>query len=197
MKGKLVPLRRAGGAAAEMSDEALVAASATGEGAALGTLYDRYVDAVRGFLGRLRGTDDRDLDDLVQATFLAIPGASRSYRGDAPVKSWLLGIANNVARHHVRGEMRRKRAAAAFASEPRAAVVAGEAAALAHERGERLRAAVLALSPKLREAFVLVYFEGLSGRDVAAVLGVGEGAVWKRLHAARRQVREAMKGLWP
>ena len=65
---------------------------------------------------------------------------------------------------------------------------------LERERAERLGEAILALPRKLREAFVLVYLEGVAGVDAARALGVREGALWKRLHEARARLREALQG---
>lgn len=194
MKLHLVPLRRVEGLAAELSDEALVAACATGESAALGALFDRHHDAVRAFLGRMSGTDARDLDDLVQATFETLPRAARSFGGRAAVKTWLLGVAANVVRHHVRSEIRRKRLADAASAERPAS---GDATAevLARERAALLADAIAALPPKVREAFVLVYLEGIAGAEVAELLGVREGTIWARLHEARSLLRVALEGV--
>jgi RNA polymerase sigma factor (sigma-70 family) len=195
---RVIPIRRVGGAPAEMSDEALVAACATGENAALGALYDRHVDSVRRFLARMSGTDDRDLDDLVQATFETVPRAARRFGGDSQVRTWLFGVANNVARHHVRSEMRRKRLASAFAEERRDGSAADTAAeVMERERAARLQAAIAALPDKLREAFVLVYLEGIAGGEVAKLLGVREGTIWKRLFQARARLRESLGGVYP
>ena len=194
---RVVPIRRVAGRPSEMSDEALVAACATGENAALGALYDRHVDAVRRFLARMSGTDERDLDDLVQATFETVPRAARRFGGESQVRTWLFGVANNVARHHVRSEVRRKRLASAFAEE-RPATQGGTAdELLARERAARLRAAIAALPDKLREAFVLVYLEGIAGGEVATLLGVREGTIWKRLFQARARLRESLGGVYP
>ena len=193
---RVIPIRRVGGDASEMSDESLVAACATGENAALGALYDRHVDAVRRFLARMSGTDDRDLDDLVQATFETVPRAARRFGGDSQVRTWLFGVANNVARHHVRSEVRRKRLASAFAEERREAGDTG-AEVMERERAQRLQAAIAALPDKLREAFVLVYLEGIAGGEVAKLLGVREGTIWKRLFQARARLRESLGGVYP
>ncbi|HKE14702.1 MAG TPA: RNA polymerase sigma factor [Kofleriaceae bacterium] len=194
MSRRVLPFRRVEGTPAEMSDEALVAVCAMGESAALGALFDRYYSAVRGFLARLAGTDDRDLDDLVQVTFETVPRAARRFDGRSSVKVWLLGVASNVARHHVRTEIRRKRVAEAVAAEPRADALDGAAQVMTRERAARVRDAIADLPVKLREAFVLVYLEGVPGRDVAVLLGVREGTVWKRLHQARARLRESLEG---
>ncbi len=193
----IVPFRRVEGTPAEMSDEALVAVCAMGEGAALGALFDRYHGAVRGFLARLSGTDDRDLDDLVQVTFETVPRAARRFDRRSSVKVWLLGVASNVARHHVRSEVRRKRAAQAAAQEKGDEVLDGAAQVLSRERAARLRDAIADLPPRLREVFVLVYLEGLPGRDVARLLRAREGTIWKRLHQARALLRDSLEGVLP
>ena len=197
MSRTIVPIRRLDGIPSEMSDEALVAVCAMGEPAALGALYDRYVEAVRRFLARLSGTDDRDLDDLVQVTFETVPRAARGFDARSSVRTWLFGVANNVARHHVRSEIRRRRAAQAVAADLTAESVDGAAHVLTRERATRMRNAIAALPPKLRETFVLVYLEGVPGREVAELLGTREGTVWKRLHQARAQLRESLRGVLP
>ena len=194
---RVVPIRRVAGRPSEMSDEALVAACATCENAALGALYDRHVDAVRRFLARMSGTDERDLDDLVQATFETVPRAARRFGGESQVRTWLFGVANNVARHHVRSEVRRKRLASAFAEERPGAQGDTADEVLERERAARLRAAIAALPDKLREAFVLVYLEGIAGGEVATLLGVREGTIWKRLFQARARLRESLGGVYP
>jgi RNA polymerase sigma-70 factor (ECF subfamily) len=191
---KLVPLRRIEGAADELSDAALVAACGAGELAALGALFDRYHDALRAFLARRTGTDERDLDDLVQATFEALPAAARGFGGRAQVKTWLFGVANNVARHHARAEARRR--ALSRAAMEAVPVPAGDEL-LTRERAARLRAAIDGLPDAQRETFVLVYLDGIAGGEVAALLGVREGTVWARLHEARARLRAALGGVVP
>ncbi len=197
MNRAIVPLHRVAGTVAELSDQALVAACATGESAALGALYDRHAVGVRRFLSRLSGTDDRDLDDLVQATFEMVVRAARTFDGRSAVRTWLLGIANNTARHNVRTEVRRRRLAEAATVYPR--VEAGDATTelLDRERAARLREAIAALPLKHREVFVLVYLEGLSGSEVATLVGAREGTIWKRLHEARAQLRKVLEGVRP
>jgi len=189
---KVLPLVRVEGTPEEMSDEALVAACGIGESAALGALYDRHATMLRRFLARLSGTDDRDLDDLVQATFEAVARAARSFDGRSSVRTWLFGIANNTARHHVRTEVRRRRLVDAATLEA-SAHEAVDTAIVARERARQLQAAISALPPKLREAFVLVYLEGLPCGEVAGLLGAREGAIWKRLHEARAKLRVALE----
>jgi RNA polymerase sigma-70 factor (ECF subfamily) len=57
------------------------------------------------------------------------------------------------------------------------------------EISRRMAHAVARLSPKRREAFVLVTIEGASGEEVAAALGIPLNTLWTRLHHARQDLR--------
>jgi RNA polymerase sigma-70 factor (ECF subfamily) len=209
--GKLLVLRRAApdpepgegtgaaaiGAAPEaISDETLLAACAAGDGAALGTLFDRHSRMIFRFLSRVVTADAADVEDLAQQTFLEAWRVARKYRGVASVKSWLLGIAANVARHAVRGEMRRRRVVAGLAEASAiAASPAGPDAAAEHaEQLQRLIAAMAQLPYDLRVALYLRELEGLSSADAARVLGVREGTLSRRVHDARHRLRALLDG---
>jgi len=54
---------------------------------------------------------------------------------------------------------------------------------------EQLRLAIAALPLHQRKAVQLFYYEGYAQQDIARVLGVPVGAVKKRLHDARKQLK--------
>ena len=191
MDGKLVPLRRVQGAVEEMTDRALVSAVAEGDQAALGALYDRFHGDVYRFVTRLARADDAD--DLVQATFLEAHRSAPRFRGDSAVKTWLFGIAVNLARTHHRGEHRQKRALDVLGAQPAAPVVsAGDAIGIEQQR-RMVAAAVESLSPALREAYVLCVIEEMPGKEAAKVLGIREASLWRRLSDARDALRAAIE----
>jgi RNA polymerase sigma-70 factor (ECF subfamily) len=193
-RGRLIALRPPAGAAAEMSDAALLAACAAGEPAALGALFDRHHAGVHRFLARLRGADERDLDDLLNATFLeAYRGAAR-FRGEASARVWLLGVAANVARHHVRGEARRRFALARAAERPQPQAARPDDTAERRELIERLGHALGLLPYDQRVAFVLCELEEVPGSEAARCLGVRAGTLGRRLHEARRALRALIAG---
>lgn len=51
------------------------------------------------------------------------------------------------------------------------------------------------LSPDLREVFILHEIEGLSGSEIAELLGIPDGTAHSRLRRARLQVRSEVEGL--
>lgn len=185
--GKLVQLRTEV-RVEDLSDQGLVAACATGDRAARALLFERHLDAVHRFIGRMRGSDADSVDDLVQGTFLAAFDSAARFRGDH-VKSWLFGIAANLVRNYARREIRRKQALRVVAEVSPASHRPRDAATVA-----RLPAALAALPHDLRVAIVLVDLEGERGVDAAATLGVPEGTLWRRLFHARRELRRTLGG---
>ena len=193
MTAKLIPLRRPADSPQALSDEALLAACAARDPAALGALFDRYQGDVYRILGRLAGADLDDRDDLVQTTFLEAYRSAGGYAGGASVKSWLLGIAVNVVRHHVRGEARRRNAFALFARETPSAPRPPDLEVSREQLRQRLHAAIDALPYDLKAAYVMCAIEEVPGREAAVALGVREGTLYRRLHEARQALKRALE----
>jgi RNA polymerase sigma factor (sigma-70 family) len=167
---------------------------AEGDLAALGTLYDKYSASVRRFVGRM-GVAPGDLDDLVQTTFLMAVPASRHFDGRASARAWLLGLAGNAVRRHRRSLGRLMDRLVRFAREPRPGIgLSAEESLSASEGAARAQRAILKLTHKKREVFLLVAVEGVSGEQAAAALGIPVATVWTRLHHARRELRRLLEG---
>ncbi len=192
MKGTLLQLRRTRGTPDELSDEALVAACGVGEVAALGALFDRHRRTVQRFVARLVN-DERDVEDVVQQTFLEVHRSARRFAGRSAAKTWLLGIAANVVRHHVRGDLRRRAATQRFGAELRSAGDRPDHELVHRNLLARVAGALHALPHDQREVFVMCDLEHVSGREAALALGVREGTLWWRLAEARRALRVALE----
>ncbi len=193
MTGRMLPLRRVSGAVNELSDEALLAACATGDSVALGALFDRFHVAVYRFVSRLPTTDELARDDLVQTTFLEVRRVAKQFRGASSVKTWILGVAANVARHQLRSERRRRVHQERFA-ERLTAVPAQPDEQLDRQRlMTRIAEALSELPHEQQVAFILCDLEQLPGAEVAKVFEIPEGTLWRRLHMARKAVRAAIE----
>jgi RNA polymerase sigma-70 factor (ECF subfamily) len=185
-----VPFLRVG----EVSDrenESLVERLRAGEVAALGEVYDTHHGHVRAFARRITG-DDSAAEDLVQETFLALPGAIARFRSESSLRTLLVSIAVNHARNHVRAATRRRAAHARLAHE---AKVPSSTPAEEAERSQLAQALVRALDSlpiDQRVTVVLCEVEERTSSEVAAITGVPEGTVRSRLHHARRRLLEAL-----
>ncbi len=189
----VIPIRRAQSVRQELGDEALVAACAVGDAGALGALFDRHHDALCRFLSRL-SRDASEIDDLVQQTFVEIWRSAARFRGGAAVRTWMFGIAANLVRHRARSEGRRKAALADLALSAPLPSRGPDDAAIRRELVARMQTALAGLSPELREVFVMCEIEEVPGVEVARVLGLRQGTVWRRLHDARKALRAALEG---
>ncbi len=181
----------------EISDEALVAACARGDRAALGVLFDRFHLSVVRCLSRFLGAGRSDIDDLVQATFLEVMRSAPGFQGRSAVRTWIAGIALNLARRTIRSEQRRRTHHVELRWRQDQAGPFTDEIAERRQLLQRLAQAVADLPCDLRTAFVMCDLEELPGVEVAQTLGVPAGTVWRRLHHARKQLRQAISGKDP
>ena len=148
-----------------------------------------HADVYR-FLARLC-RDAHAAEDLTQETFAAAWQAIGSFGGLASLKTWLHRIAY---RKFVDWDRRPRLAqqrevwARLETASPTGAPGPPEAAE-AQEWTRRLAAAVDRLEPAEREVIVLHYFQGLSFREIAHVLGQPAGTVKWRVSAALGRLR--------
>jgi RNA polymerase sigma factor (sigma-70 family) len=190
--GKLVPLRRVEGRPAELSDEAVLAACGTGDAAALGALFDRFHQDVYRFAGRFAQIDALGRDDLVQQTFLEVSRAAASYRGASSVRSWILGVAANIARRSHRSERRRWLRQARYLAQPASAPKLVDEHVEERRMLEAIAAALAELTRDQQVIFVMCDLERMPCVEVARLLDIPQGTAWRRLHEARKALRAAL-----
>ncbi|MCA9542083.1 MAG: RNA polymerase sigma factor [Myxococcales bacterium] len=178
--------------AAELDDAVLLAAGAAGDMDAFAALFDRHHEALHRFVLRLGFVDAQDVDDLLQTTFVQIFRAADGFRERSQVRTWMMAIAANVSRRHVRTVIRRRRLLQNVSERPTLRPVGPAAALEQAERQRRLQAAIAALPHKLRVVFVLCEVEGVPGVEAAAGLDLPTGTLYRRLHEARRSLRAAL-----
>jgi RNA polymerase sigma-70 factor (ECF subfamily) len=171
-----------------VTDDPLVERCAAGDLLAWQELHRQYYSVVRAFLRRL-GVQERDVEDACQEVFVRLHRSLGSFRGESELKTWLYRVCVTEA-----GRLRR-RLRAWEAARSVAAQDAEEPSVAGPELGDlmlrqRVEAALGRMSAGDRAAFVLYELEGLSGKEIAAVLGCPVATVWRRLHYARRAFGE-------
>ena len=176
-------------AASEPRDRGtLVARLQAGEAAALGEAYDQHHGYVRAFARKLVG-DEALAEDVVQETFVALPRTIRGFAEGAALRTFLVGIALNHARHAVRAAARRRAAGERWAAQPVAPSPSPEAEANRTQLASALSRALDELSIAHRVAFVLCELQEFSAAESAALLGIPEATVRTRVFNARRKLR--------
>jgi RNA polymerase sigma-70 factor (ECF subfamily) len=176
------------------SESDVVARLRQGETAAVGEAYDAHQAAVQAFARRLVG-DAAAAQDLVHEVFVALPKAIHGFRGDARLRTFLLSMTVNHARHHLRAAARRRAAMDRFARDPSNDTrdPGQERHAMSRDFGRELSRALDALPLDQRVAFVLCEVEERTSRDAAEIVGVPEATVRTRVFHAKRKLREELE----
>lgn len=168
----------------------LVRQAQAGDELAFEQLARAHADRLFAVLLTLLG-DRSDAEDVAQETMLRAWRAIGSFQGRSQFFTWMYRIAVNEVNRSLE---KRGRQLGRVASEDEIQVAgpASEEPAGRAEQNELRQAiaeALLALPPDHRVAIVLRDVEGLSTRDAASIVGIGQAAFKSRLHQARLEVR--------
>jgi RNA polymerase sigma-70 factor, ECF subfamily len=178
-----------------VTDEELVLLARQGDPDAFDQLVVRHQSAVfRAALAALRVREDAE--EVAQDTFIRAWNALGGFRGDSSFRTWLLRIAWNRAISKRRGIAGWLRRAMPIADVAEPAAPAGQHAGVnnAELQAHAVRA-IQALSPKLRDALLLVQSGEYQYEEIARMLGVPAGTVKWRVSEARRKVRGTLAAL--
>jgi len=162
-----------------------------GEQAAARELFRREQRRVHATLYRVLG-HNRDIDDLLQETFLQVFQSLRRYRAEALLSTWIDRIAVRVAYRY----LQRKKPTVALEMLPDLPEpsVSPDRRALARDGVRRFYAAVDELPPAARIAFTLHELDGRSIAEAAKLTETSVTATKVRIWRARRALKRQAAG---
>ena len=151
-------------------------------------LYRRYLDRVYSYAFYQLG-DHHEAEDVTERTFLAALAALDGFTDEgATFRAWLFRIAHNTIANAHRSRQRRRTAPIAEI-EHQPAPEADPAGLVARaDEGRLVRAALAQIPAERRQAIILRFVDGLSSREIGAVLDRSEGAARVLLHRALRDL---------
>ena len=166
----------------------LAAQVALGVRAAFEQVYFLLIDDLYAY-ARSHTSDDSSAEDVVATVFLKAWQYGARYRaGTGSYRRWIFGIARNEVRNVWRAERKSQdleRQLETFAVEiPGMPELEIDEAAI--------RGALERLTEEQRDVVTLRYFGGKSHREIAEILGKGEGSVRALQHRALRQMRKSV-----
>jgi RNA polymerase sigma-70 factor (ECF subfamily) len=173
---------------AGLPEAALVGRCVSGDERAWRELHSVYYPVAGAFLRKL-GVRERELEDATQEVFVQLFRCLPEFRGEAQLKTWLYRLCATQARRARRFRAVTERLSEWFGLSAPRATLQELGDDLARERVSR---ALDQLSDGDRLVLVLFELEGLSGADVAGIVGCPVATVWRRLHYGRRRFREAL-----
>lgn len=176
--------------AAAEEDALLIQALQSNDREAFGAFVQRQQGFVFGYL-RSRMVDPTDADDLCQEVFLRCLAGKVRFRGDVPVRPWLLGVARNVLREHIRRNRRRK--------EVEWTEMCLELDALSEDdtsdyrqMHDWLNACINSLGQSAHDALKMHYYARMKMAQIAEKLRRSEGAVKLLVFRARQALKECV-----
>lgn len=176
-------------------------AAQSGDRAAFGKLYDRYVDGVYRYV-ILRVGDRCLAEDVTSETFLRALRriTSISYQG-RDVGAWFTTIARNLVLDHVKSSRFRLEVVTDEVADPATpgAAVAGATGApgpeqqvISRHTNDELLRCVGDLGEDQRECVILRFIQGYSVSETARIMDRGEGAVKALQHRAIRRLAKLL-----
>ncbi len=172
-----------------MGDEELLRQWREGDNSAGQQLFTQYFDDIYRFFSRkLGGTD---VSDLVQRTFLQCVESRDAFRGESSIRTYLYAIARNELYQFFRRKTKHNKLDFGVSS----LVALGESPStrMARQGDNALLLRALEQIPlELQLIVELNYWEGLTGPQLAEVLGIPEGTVRSRQRRALEKLREVI-----
>lgn len=170
-----------GGSPSVIRDDDLLEAWSEGDTAAGQLLYERYFPLVHRFFSRRLS---RDVEDLVQRTFLACTKHRDRLRDGSSFRGFVFVVARNELNFYLRTRYRQGQPVDLSTTHLADVSDTVYQIIIRHEEHHQLRVALRRIPQDLQEVLELSYFERLKGPELAATLAIPEGTVRSRLRRA-------------
>ena len=172
---------------AQLAEElALARRCAEGDTLAQRELFARQRYAVHRTVFRILG-NNRQIEDLIQDTFVEVFRAIGSFRGESSLSTWITTIATRVCYRHL--SRREPRAATALASELPAPTLNPELLTLSRQAVQSLYALLDRIAPTYRVAYTLHVIDERPLEEVARITRTSTLVVKTRVWSARQMLR--------
>lgn len=143
-----------------------------------------------------------DAEDLTQEVFISAYQQLDRFKGESKLSTWLYRMAVNASLNHIRSSKKRsifQRIEGFFtrdkAEVPPAASPATdtpEGQLIATQESEAIERAIAGLPENQRVAFILSRYDELPQAEIAAVMGISEGAIEQLLQRAKANLRKTL-----
>ncbi len=173
-------------------DAELLLAAARRDAVAFGEIVNRYYKPVYRVTLRMTG-GHADTEDIAQEAFLKLWRNPAQVREAGALKGWLMRVASNAAIDRSRRRVHADLETTPEVADPMAPADAGLDRQAASRHVERR---IGALPERQRLALALIYYEGFSNIEAAAVMETSVEAVESLLARARRTLRDSLSADW-
>jgi RNA polymerase sigma factor (sigma-70 family) len=161
---------------------------------ALKVELERHHRASYGWALSCCGRDPTEAEEVLQSVYLKIFEGKARFRGESSFRTWLFAVIRKTAANERRKNLLRK-LRLATSSERAERISRMDGPALAFERSEtqeRFQRALRELPLRQREALHLVFYQDLSLREAAEVMGVSIGSARTHYDRGKKRLRESL-----
>lgn len=175
------------GSSRVLSDGEIVDAVKHGDREAYREIVDRYKRRAYHIALGIVG-DPQDALDVSQSAFIKAYRNIKRFDSGKPFMPWFYRILRNLCLDHVRRSKRRREV-------PLSEVLIIKDDTANREEHLALRRAIDGLGEEQRQVVILHYFEGLSYKEMASMLGKPMGTIMSTLYHARQKLKAALMGV--
>lgn len=172
------------------ADAKLLLAAQRGDKVAFASIVERHQGAVFGYL-RARLFEASDAEDLCQEVFLRCYMVKAKYDDSALVRPWLIGVARNVLREHIRKVTRRQEVIWTELCLELESMVETDQSVYEDVLGH-LPGCLESLGPSARQALDMHYGSRFKLTEISERLHRSVGAIKLLMHRSRQALRHCL-----
>ena len=142
--------------------------------------------------------DPTEAEEVLQTVYLKILEGKARFRGESSLKTWLFAVIRKTAATEYRRRLLRSLRLVAEPEDLSDQLAPFEAPTASFERSEtqtHFQGALKTLPKRQREALHLVFYEDLSLREAADVMGVSIGSTRQHYERGKKKLRESLTRL--
>jgi RNA polymerase sigma-70 factor (ECF subfamily) len=186
----------------ENSDAAIMLRVREGDDSGFTYLIEKYRRQMIHYMFRMTA-NQAVAEELAQEVFLRVYRSRESYRAEAKFTTWLYRIATNLGVNYARDHKHEKAGQNIYLDQPDAETgstpdvadsrLTVEQTMMRDERLSGIRAQVMALPERQRQAVLMHKYQEMDYREIGAVLKLSESATKSLLFRAYQTLRERLK----
>lgn len=131
-------------------------------------------------------------EDLTEETFVKLATKKPRFSGRSSFKTWLYTIGRNIALDHLKKEARHSRHEAVPTPQQLQDEEDLERSYIHKDQRHTVRQTLHKLKPEYRQVLWLIYFEGFSNKDAAAIMKKTTHSVETLVYRARQSLRSKL-----
>ena len=174
-----------------MKEIELIEKIQSGDMNALGEIFEIYKNESLKYAYLITGNKFTS-EDIVQEAFIKCYLSVGGLKNVDQFKSWFFKILTRIAWKHIKKDKKAMPLENIFEKANDKSINESIDSYIRNQKAETLHAEIEHLDLKQKTAIILFYFNGLSIKEIAKIMGCFEGTVKSRLYTARKKLKKSL-----